>query len=253
MSLRLLRSELLKLRTVRTVRLLAILSVLLTALTTTVIGLGTTTTELHGEGGIRSVLAQGGFASGIMALILGVVASAGEYRHGTITPTLLITPARGRVVSIQVLAHGLTGMLLGLAATASCLLIGLPVLVARGIDLPLSGLDLFAIGAGGILFAGLSAALGSGLGSLLGNQVAALALALIVMFVVEPVLTLMIDGYQSYSLVAVRTSIIGGSAQMSGDPAGQVMPVLQALLIWVSGTAALTVGGLAATRRREIA
>ena len=252
MNFKLLRSEVLKLRTVRTVTWLALASVALTALSTTAIGLGTVSTELQTEGGVRSTLAQGGFAAGLLALILGVVVSAGEYRHGTIAPTLLITPSRGRVVGTQVLAHGLAGLLLGVAATGTCLILGLPILAARRVDLPLSGSDLAAIVVGGVLFAGLSAALGSALGSLLGNQVVAVGLALMVMFVVEPVLTMMIDGYQNHSLVAVRTAIIGGSAQMSGDPAGQLMPVGQALTFWISLTLLITAGGLAATRHREI-
>jgi hypothetical protein len=77
-----------------------------------------------------------------------------------------------------------------------------------------------------VVFAGLSGALGLGLGSLLANQVVAVTLALLVLFVLEPGLTELIDGYQRCSVVGVRTAIIGGSAQTGGRPRGRAAPVL---------------------------
>lgn len=245
-------SELLKLRTTRTTTWLFGAGVLLSALTTAVIGLATSTVELQTEAGVRSVLAQGGLAAGIVALILGIVASAGEYRHGTIGPTLLVTPRRERIVLAQALTHAVAGVALGILATATSMLVGLPLLAARGVDLPISGLDVVAIALGAVVFAGMSAALGSALGALLANQVLAVALALMVLFLLEPVLTLMIDGYQRYSLVGIRTTMIGGSAQMAGDPGGGLMPVWVAVVLWTAYTTALLFGGTIAVRRREI-
>jgi hypothetical protein len=250
---RTIRSEFLKLTTTRTTKWLVIASLLFSVMATAVIGLGTAAAELRTEAGVRSVLAQGGLAAGIMALILGIVASAGEYRHGTIAPTLLVTPKRGRIVLAQVVTHGLAGLTLGIAATATSTLVGLPLLHARGVDLLISGPEVVAIAMGGVAFAGMSAALGSALGSLLANQVLAVALALLVGFVLEPLLTLMIDDYQRYSLVGVRTAIIGGSAQMAGDPGGGLMPLWLAVVLWTAYTTVFIIAGTTVTRRREIA
>ena len=249
---RTIRSELLKLRTTRTAAWLLVASVLLSAAVTALIAAATSAAELEAAAGVRSVLSQGGLAAGILALILGIVASAGEYRHGTITPTLLVTPDRRRVALAQVIACGLAGLALGAAGAAATALVGLAWLEARGIDLGLSGAQTVAIFLGGIVFAGLSGALGSALGSLLANQVVAVALALLVLFVLEPVLTGLIDGYQRYSLVGMRTAIIGGSAQMAGDPEGGLPPFWLAVTLWTGCTAAPIVAVTAVARRRDI-
>ena len=252
MNSRTIRSELLKLLTTRTAAWLLIASVLMGAGMAALFAGITSEAEFERHASVRSVLSQGGLAAGILALILGIVASAGEYRHGTIAPTLLVVPDRGRVVLAQMIACGLAGVALGAAATAVTALVGLPWLEARGVELELSSAQVAAILLGGVVFAGLSAALGSALGSLLANQVVAVGLALLVLFVLEPVLPGLIDGYQRYSLVGVRTAIIGGSAQMAGDPEGGLPPVWLSSVLWTGYTAALIVAATAVARRREI-
>lgn len=247
------QSELLKLRTTRTALWLLLAGVLLGGLATALIGLGTAADELQTESGARSVLAQGGLAAGIAALILGIVTSAGEYRHGTIAPTLLACPNRRRLVLTQAFTHGIAGLALGVATIATSIIIGLSLLAARGVDPPISPSDVLTMAAGAAAFAALSAALGSALGALLANQVIAVVLALVVLFVVEPLLTLAIDNYQHYSLVGVRTAIIGGSAQMAGDPGGGLPPLWLAVMLWTAYTLVLILAALAVARRREIA
>lgn len=54
-------------------------------------------------------------------------------------------------------------------------------------------------------------------------------------------------------MVGQRTSIIGGSAQMSGIPEDELMPVWLAVLLWTGQEIASTVGRTLARCRREIA
>jgi len=97
---RLVAAELFKLRTTRTFAamvgatfaLLLLLVVLSLALTDT----------FNTKNDVRSLLSSASL-SGLFMLVLGVVAGAGEYRHGTIASTLLVTPDRLRAVTAQTL------------------------------------------------------------------------------------------------------------------------------------------------------
>ena len=52
------------------------------------------------EDAVRSLLGTASL-SGLLMLVLGAVAGAGEYRHGTIASTLLVTPNRLRAVTAE--------------------------------------------------------------------------------------------------------------------------------------------------------
>ena len=52
----------------------------------------------------RVLLLSTASLSGLLMLVLGAVAGAGEYRHGTIASTLLVTPNRLRAVTAQTIA-----------------------------------------------------------------------------------------------------------------------------------------------------
>src|SRR6266498_5937792 len=60
----------------------------------------------------------------LFAALLGAMSITGEIRHGTIRPTFLVTPLRGRVVAAKVLASGLVGILFGLLAVGVALGVG---------------------------------------------------------------------------------------------------------------------------------
>ena len=127
-------------------------------------------------------------------LVLGAVAGAGEYRHGTIASTLLVTPNRLRAVAAQTLACALGGAAVGLAASVLTVAVALPWL--SSIDAPtLDTGELLGIVFGNALYSGLAAALGVALGSLLRNQVAAIVLLLMVLFVVDPAISALAEDY----------------------------------------------------------
>jgi ABC-2 type transport system permease protein len=76
------------------------------------------------EDDLRSLLSVASL-SGVF-LVLGVVASAGEYRHGTISSTFLVAPDRLRVLICQALAYAITGFVAGCAFAVLTALIALP-------------------------------------------------------------------------------------------------------------------------------
>ena len=133
---RLVNAELLKLRTTRTAVGVFALTVAVTALIMTAVML---IAGRPGQPAIDSgilpdlvVVAKGPLV--IFALILGVLGMSGEFRHGTATPTFLVTPHRGRVVAAKVVAHALAGVTLAAASAVVALGIGLPWLRSKGVE-----------------------------------------------------------------------------------------------------------------------
>ena len=126
--IRVVSSELLKLRTTRTFYGLAGAAVGLVMLA--VVLVLALTDSAFDEDEVRSLLSSAGGA-GLMMLILGVVFSAGEYRHGTIAWTLLVTPVRLRVAAGQALACGLAGAAISFVAAALTAVVALPWLGAK--------------------------------------------------------------------------------------------------------------------------
>jgi multisubunit Na+/H+ antiporter MnhC subunit len=64
---------------------------------------------------------------GFVALLIGVIAVAGEWTHRTVTRTFLLTPARRRVV----MAKMLTGVIVGVGVSVLALMLGLLVVLPR--------------------------------------------------------------------------------------------------------------------------
>lgn len=247
-----LAAELVKLRTVRVTYALPAVALALGVALTVAIVLTGEPAELSTEVGGRLTLSGGGNMAGIMALLLGIITSGGDYRHGTILPTLLITPDRGRVALANVLASATVGGLMGAVAVVTSGAVGLALMASREITVGLTGAELAGIAAGGVAFPALSAAFGSALGTLVRSQVAGLSIALMVLFVIEPVLTELIDGYQRYSLTGVRVALIGGGAEAAGAADGGLPPAWLAGLLWTGYTVALVTAAITVTRQRDV-
>lgn len=244
--IRLVYSELLKLRTTRTFWGLTGVTlgfvVLVTVLTLAL------DSSLDTEDDVRSVLASAG-ASGLLLLVLGVVFSAGEYRHGTIAWTLLVTPDRMRAMAAKALACAVAGLAVGLAIAATTAAVGLPWLSEKD-AYTLSTAELLGLFGGGALYTALAGALGAGMGALFRNQVAAVVLVLVLLFVVDPAISALAEDYAKYSLGGLGVTLSGGSAEDIG--AGDLLPFWFAALLWTAYTALLVVAAAVLTSRRDI-
>jgi ABC-2 type transport system permease protein len=240
---RIVASELLKFRTTRTFWTLAACAlglVLLIVILNLAIddSLGT-------ETDVRSLLSTAGIY-GLLTLILGVVTGAGEYRHGTIAWTLLVTPNRLRAVGGSVIACFLGGIAIGVVVSACTAAIALPWLSSKDAVLPPAG-DVLQIFFGGILYGALAAALGSAFGALLRNQVAAVVIVLVLIFVVDPTIAGLLEDIGQFTLTGL------GIAMSGGDNDGtELLPLGVAALIWALYTALLTALAVIFTSRRDI-
>jgi ABC-2 type transport system permease protein len=178
---RLVHAELLKLWTTRTARVLLALAAAGTAALTVVVltFAGRPGQPALGDDALRQlVLAPNGPLT-LAALILGILGMAGEFRHGTATPTFLVTPVRGRVMAAKLVAAVVAGLAIALVAAAVVLAIALPWLPAKGVHVSVADPGLAARLAGLAAAVALSAVLGTALGALFRNQFAAVIVGLL--------------------------------------------------------------------------
>ena len=192
------------------------------------------------------VLGRGEFLGSLFAAILGALSITSEFRHGTIRPTLLVSPRRERVVAAKVWVSTLSGAGLGLAGAALAAGLGSAVLSSRGIDIRLGGGDYALLVAGGAAAAALWAAIGVGLGALVRNQVPTLIGICAWLLFVEGLLVGDVTGVGEVGRFAPGAL---GQAISGQAPDTLVAPAVGLVLLAVYAAAAALAGALVTTRR----
>jgi hypothetical protein len=205
--------------------------------------------DYSSERDVINLLSAGGIW-GLFVLILGIVGATGEHRHGTITPTLLVTPVRELAVASKAIAYALAGAAITVVIDAVAAAVALPWLAAKGAPLPDAG-DLGLVLLGGVIFGALAGALGVGVGALLRNQVAAVVIALVEMMMIEPIVGGLRPDVGRYLPQAGATVLLsggkGGAAEFSGLTLGT------AALLYLGYAALFVVAGMLLERHRDIA
>jgi ABC-2 type transport system permease protein len=243
-----LRAELLKQRTAGTALGLFAAMLGLVALAVLLHGL-VPTENLDGSSEQLMVLGRGEFLGALFAALLGALSITTEYRHGTIRPTLLVSPRRERVVAAKVWASTLIGAAFGLAGSALAAAIGTGTLRARGIDVQLDGGDYALLLAGGTAAAALWAAIGVGFGAIVRNQVPTLIGICAWLLFVEGLLVGDVTGVGDVGRLAPGAL---GEAISGQDPDTLVAPAAGLVLLALYAAAAALLGAVA-TNRRDVA
>jgi ABC-2 type transport system permease protein len=240
-----LRAELLKQRSTRTVLGLfaAMLGLVLLAVILHSLLPAEDLTNAHTQ---LMVFGRGEFLGALFAALLGALSITSEIRHGTIRPTFLVIPRRGRVVVAKVVASVMIGAGFGLIAGAGAAAVGTAALGARGIDVLVDGGDyvLLVLGAGAA--AALWAAIGVGVGALVRHQVPTLVGICAWLLFVEGLLAGDLVG-----LGDVGRFLPGAAgAAISGQDQGTLLaPAVGAMLLALYAAAAALAGSLATSRR----
>ena len=130
---RLVRAELLKLRTMRVTYGLLAAAAAVTALFSSLqaSGAGRSVPPVSTAAGLSDVTTVGGVAM-ILAAVLGVIVTSGEFRHTNVTLTYLATPDRRRVLGAKAIATAFVGACYGLAAGIVATAVGLAFVAAHG-------------------------------------------------------------------------------------------------------------------------
>jgi ABC-2 type transport system permease protein len=179
----LLQAELVKLRTTRTFIALTGAAVVTSLLITILVG---SLTDPETE---RDVLRDifNADTSGLFILILAVIGITGEWRHRTITSSLLAAPDRLRFLAAKMIAFAVAGLVLSVLIAIAIAIAGYVVVAIRDLPTPdfADVLEQFARNAG---LAALGGAFGVGIGAIVRNQVVAIVGLLIFILAIEPIL-----------------------------------------------------------------
>ena len=234
----LLQAELLKLRTTRTfaaiVGTAAALSLVLVALGA-ILGAETDPQALFTNNSITYVI-----------VLLGAIAMTGEWRHRTITGSVLAAPDRLRLLTAKAVSYSLAGIVLALVVTVSTMVVGTLILDLRGEE---------TLGLGGLadvlwrnlVVAALLGPLGVGVGALVRNQIVTVVGLVAMAAVLEPAVSEVAPEVGRFGPMAgAPGGVLGGA-----DASGLLAPGL-AFAVLVAWAGVAFAAGAWRLRRRDL-
>lgn len=240
------RSEFRKLTTLRSPWLLLAAGPLITA--AGISGLVASGGDLHDPALQSKAFSHVGLAA-IVTLVFGLLAVAGEYRHGTITDTYLSFPGRRTVIAAKLAVYGLVGAAAGLVSSVTAVVVTAAWWASKGASFQLSTADTWRTLGGGLAANVAFAAIGVGLGALIRNLVAAVAVALAWIALVEGIagqllgagLARWLPFYASESLDRANLTTATG-----------LLPQWGGLLVLLGYAAIFAVAGVLTTLNRDV-
>lgn len=178
---------------------------------------------------------------------------SGEWRHRTITSTLLAAPDRLRFLAAKTLAFAAAGIVLSLAISIAVTVLGLAILGVRDLPTPDAG-ELAGLATRNALVAALLGAFGVGIGALVRHQVLAVVGVLVLNFVVESTLVALVPEVARFGpFGALPTAVVDVPPEDAGlgDEIELLTPGLAAvaLLAWIGAAFA---AGAALLHRRDL-
>ena len=243
----LLKAELLKLRTTRTFLALTAVALGTSLLICSLVSALSKPTE---DSVLTDVFTSD--TSSLFIVVLAIVGITGEWRHRTITSSLLAAPDRLRFLAAKTLSFAAAGLLLSLAISIAIAIVGMAILSGR--DLPTPEIGELAVQ---ILrnaeLAALLGALGLAIGSLIRNQPTAIVGVLVLSLVIEPAVIALapdVGRFGPFSGLSASIQAIP-SENIGADNVDLLQPGVAALamLAWI---AVPFVAGVAMLRRRDL-
>jgi ABC-2 type transport system permease protein len=243
----LLQAELIKLRTTRTFAGMAGAAIATSLLITVLVAVLTEPTE---DSVLVDVFTSD--LSSFFIFLLAIIGITGEWRHRTITSSLLAAPDRLRFLTAKTLAFAAAGALLSVAISVSVAIAGTVVLSLRDLPLPEAG-ELTAQLGRNALVAALTGGLAVGLGALVRNQVVAVVGLLLLGLLIEPMVTTLLPEVGRFGpFTALPTAVAGIPAEDAGlGEVDLLAPGLAAMLMmgWIGAAFA---AGYALLRGRDV-
>ncbi len=193
----------------------------------------------------------------VFPLIIGSLAMTTEFRHQTITQSLLADPDRTTFLLAKLVAIIPIGLVAGLAATVAVVGAGAPVLALAGDGSMLGDGDVLLGVVFGVVVVALWSVIGVGFGSWVSNQVAAIVVILAFTQFVEPIARVALVQVDAFDRIgaflpgAAADALIGAS--FIGDPSDlDLLPRWAALVVLLAYAVLFAVIGRLTTLRRDI-
>lgn len=234
-------AELCKAVATRSVRLLVVLGAVLCAAWATVQVLVFDPDDVVAAYG----MAQQGYPA---VMIAGILLSAGEYRHRTVTWAYLVTPTRVPVIGAKVVAGAAVGLGAGLLAAVVTVPLVMVLLATR--DAPLFDPAVPLALLGSVLGTALWCVFGVAVGALVRNQSAAIAVALLWTFYAEWTLIMLVPEVGRWTPTGAAKAASGWT-RVDLPVAGSVLPAWAGALVFL-GYALVAVALAGATVRRDV-
>jgi len=198
---------------------------------------------LESTEGIRRVLSVTGTGA-ILVLVVGIIISAGEYRHGTAADTFLTTPRRHQVVAAKLAVGAGVGLAAGVVISLAALGIAGVLYKVEGATFPFDDVEVWLILGGTLVYTSLFAVLGVALGSLVRNQVVAVAGALAWLAVVEHTLVNLVPDIGRWLPAAAGQAIVRA-------PLEDLLPPLGGIALLAAYGAAIVLAGIRVAGARD--
>ncbi len=183
--IRLIRGELVKLRTTQ-VWFWLLLATVAVAVLLVVAGIASHD-GVRDAGDVPSLFATSAQAD-LIVFVLGVLGVTTEFRYQTITPTVLQTPSRWAVVGAKMITYAIVGVLYALVSVLLQIAVAVPWLSAKGIHVDFGAPGVWHALLGVIAVVALFGVIGLGVGALLRNQIVAVVVGILFLAVVENIL-----------------------------------------------------------------
>ena len=194
----------------------------------------------------------------VFPVLLGALATTGEFRHQTLTPTFLANPRRVSVLSAKAVSMLIVGAGLGVVALLASIGVGAIVLNVFGVDPALGDLDTWAQAGRSILAMALWATIGVGLGVLVPSQVASIVIVLAFTQFVEPLLRLASSFIEATANIgkflpgAASDALVGASFFTISSPATAVLLWWQGGLVLLAYAVVATVAGYFSSWKKDV-
>lgn len=205
------RSELLKLRTTRTA---VVLAAGLFAITTVAVVGALILTDDFDAAAQGDLPAAASFAL-LFAILFGILVMTGEFRHGTATPTFLVSPKREQVLAAKTLAAVTGGIVLALVSLVLVYAVAVPWLLTTADELYLFEQDTLRTSLALTAAAAIWAALGVGIGAVVRSQVGAIVGALVWFLILEGLVGVIWEGVSPYLPGAAIGAVFEATDELS--------------------------------------